>query len=301
MGICQACAKLHRNFADNGVMLLAGVSPNLFAAKAHGGRERVVAALEEYFAAASYNDGSHLIKVRARFLQRNFARNDIARFECVNGIAILVNTVPTAFWTVYHTFSDPAVLEAVRKEASSILMLEETGGTVTRMLDFSNLKRLPVIASVIQESLRHRTSGAGARILVEDTMLENRYLLKKGSYLTIPGHELHFDQDAWGESANDFDFQRFVGSSKRIHSGKFRGFGGGANLCPGRLFAMTEISAIVAMLALKYDMTTDSGKWIDPGQDFGNVTLAIAPPKRNTTVEIIPREGWDGGLWKFRF
>ena len=281
--------------------MLAGFAANAFAAKAHQGRERVVAALEDYFAAQSYNEGSHLIKVRARFIQQSFAKNDVARFECVNGIAILVNTVPTAFWTVWHVFSDPAVLEAVRKEASSILSLEENGGSVTRTLDFSNLKRLPVIASVMQESLRYRTSGTGARMVVEDTLLENRYLLKKGSYLIIPGHELHFDEAAWGKTSGDFDFRRFIEPPRKINSGNFRGFGGGANLCPGRMFAMTEISALVAMLALKYDMTTESGNWVDPGQDFSNVTLAISPPKSNIIVDITAREGWAGGSWDFRF
>lgn len=72
-------------------------------------------------------------------------------------------------------------------------MLEKNDDTVIRMFNFSNLKRLSVITSVIQESLRHYILNVEARILMKNIMLKNCYLLKKSFYLIISEHELHFN------------------------------------------------------------------------------------------------------------
>lgn len=125
-------------------------------------------------------------------------------------MALLVNTVPTAFWTIYHTFASTKILASVREHVDTILRIEEEHGQVFRTIDLSRLKEVPIVASIVKESLRHRGTGAGPRMVLEDIILGNRYLLKKDSYLIIPNHEMHFDIGAWGESVMDFDTQRFI-------------------------------------------------------------------------------------------
>lgn len=282
-------------------MLLAGFMPSILASKGYTGREKVVAALENYFAVNGHETASALVKARIQCLMSNVKREDLARFECVNGIAILVNTVPTAFWTIYHVFSNDMILEKVREQSSAILTTEEDCGAITRTIHLGKIKDVPFLASVLQESLRYRGSGSGVRMAMEDTLLDNRYLLKKDSYVIIPNHEMHFNENAWSGTVKDFDPQRFVKTNpQKIHSGSFRGFGGGVNLCPGRLFAMREIMALVAMFALRFDMKPAAGPWVDPQQDVGNMTLAIAPPKAKVIVDIIPRKGLEGNSWAFK-
>jgi hypothetical protein len=99
-----------RDFADDTVMLLAGVVPSVLAAKGYAGREKVVASFERFFEAKGKQHASRLVQARHHVLSNRIGPQDIARFECVNGIAILANTVPTAFWTIYHVFSDPDIL-----------------------------------------------------------------------------------------------------------------------------------------------------------------------------------------------
>ena len=282
-------------------MLLAEFMPWLLASKGYAGREKVVTAFKHYLAAKSHETASDLVKARVQCLMSNVTLEDLARFESVNGIAILANTVPTAFWTMYHVFSDASILEIVREESSAILSTEENCGVITRIIDLGKVKDAPIFTSIIQESLRHRASGSGIRMVLEDTLLDDCYLLKKDSYLIIPNREIHFDENAWGKTVKDFDPYRFTKANpQKVHSGAFRGFGGGVNLCPGKLFAMREITALVAMFALRFDIKPSFGPWVDPQQDTSNMSLAIAPPKKKVLVDITPRNGWEGGSWTFK-
>ena len=282
-------------------MLLIGIMPKLLAFKGYSGREKIVRSFGQYFSTDAYKSGSDLVKARLQVLKQDIDPENIARFECVNGIALLANTVPTAFWTIYHIFADPAILETVREHASTILTTEEAQGKVIRTIDLSRLKEVPILTSILYEALRHRGSGTGPRMIVDDIAIDGRYLLKKDSYLIIRNHEMHFNKQTWGETVEDFDAERFLKeNAKKINPAAFRGFGGGANLCPGKTFATIEVVALVAMFALRYDMRPASGEWVDPEQDLTNLSLAIAPPKKRCIVDIMPRSGSEGVSWTFK-
>lgn len=218
---------------------------------------------------------------------------DVARFESVQGITILSNTIPSAFWTIYHVFSRPAILQSIRDEAFLHLTVEDIQGTSVHTLDVTKVRETPVFLSAMQEATRHQSFGAGTRMVMEDVLLDNRYLLKKGSFLIMPNNVMHFDESAWGPTVNDFDAQRFMKkkSSAKIHSAAFRTFGGGANLCPGRFFATTEILSLLAMLALRYEITPVSGEWVAPKLDFANMSSIVTPPKTRIPVTSSPRKG----------
>ena len=84
-----------------------------------------------------------------------------------------------------------------------------------------------------------------------------------------------------------------------MNPGAFRGWGGGANLCPGKPFATTEIVALVIMLALRYDIVPVSGQWTDPHQDLVNISLAISPPKAKVLVNLKAKERDGRQSWAF--
>ena len=255
-------------------MLMPGFLPGLLAPKGYAGREKVVATFQRYFAANGAETGSVLTKARHKVLKRYFSAEDIARYECVNGLAILLNSVPTAFWTTYHIFSEQELLKTVRHHVENITTVKEDGGRRLRVIDLARLKEIPILASVVQESLRFRTTGVGPRMAMEDIMLSNRYLIKKGYYFVISSHEMHFDQRIWGDTTNTFDAQRFTKSdTKKVPSAAFRGFVGGVNLCPGKGFAMAEIIAFIALLTARFDLKPESGHWTGPGQDLSNISL----------------------------
>lgn len=274
--------------------------PSLTCAKAYAGREKVVVAFERYYEAGGIDSASQYLKARSRATESfDLSVNDTARIEAITGHGLLANTKPTAFWTLYHLFSDPLLLQEVREQSIPLLTVEENNGTVLRTIDIANIRNVPILSSLLQESLRHYASGTGSRIVVEDTMLDDRYLLKKNAFIFMPNHSYHFDAFVWGPTVKAFDARRFI-KAKSHHAGAFRGFGGGANLCPGRFLAANQILSMCAMFALRYDIAPVSGEWVHPGTEDSNMTLIVHPPKNVTNVRVTVRKGWEGGSWAFK-
>ena len=118
---------------------------------------------------------------------------DIAKFECGQSIAVLVNTVPAVFWMVYCIYSNPKVLEELRQEVSTIV-LKIAGQDHIRKLDISQVKpSCPILISTFQEVLRHRAMGISIRQVMEDTLLDGRYLLKKDGIVQMPSRVVYTD------------------------------------------------------------------------------------------------------------
>jgi len=116
----------------------------------------------------------------------------------------------------------------------------------------------PLLASLVQETLRVQSTNASRRILLKDTLLDNQYLLKQGSILLIPSAELHNSASVWGSSAKDFDSRHFLqkhNNQARIPSSAYRAYGSGALLCPGRFLAVNEILTVLTIMVLRYDLS----------------------------------------------
>lgn len=293
-----------RNFA-NAVMLipLPGILPKLLARKGIAARERVVAAINQYYASGGLQTGSKLPMVRYNSVKHIMPDGDIARTECTHGLAIMGNIVPAAFWTVFHVFSDLAVLEKVRTQVEEIAVMETVAANQAkhRVIDRDRLKDAPILLSVIQETLRYRARGTGPRMVQEDVTLsdnQREYHIEKDSVVMIAHEAMHYNEDVWGENANQFVAERFLPGNK-IPTNAFRGFGGGANMCPGKSLATNVIAGLVAMLAMQFDLEPADGKWIEPGQDQSNMARENTPPLRKTFVNVIPRPGMDKVRWKF--
>ena len=267
--------------------------------KAYAGRERFVAAFEDYINHNGPDTASPIVQARNQISdEHGLSINDKARFEVVQGHAILANTIPTAFWTLFHVLSDPSILAEVREEASKLLTIKTQNGVVTHTLDISKIRDIAILHSTLHESLRHYGSGTGSRIVTEDIMLDEKYLLKKNSFVFMPNKSYHFDQASWGPTVNGFNARRFI-DVKSVPGGAFRGFGGGATLCPGRFFAMNEILTMCAMFALKYEITPTSGSWEHLDSDDSNMSLLVHPPRKTMNVNVAVRKGWEGGSWAF--
>ena len=272
--------------------------------RAYKGRETFVTAFEEYFASGATEAASDYIKAAAKVIDRyDISFNDKARFEISNAHAILANTVPTAFWTLYHIFSDRAVLAEVREAVMPLVSIRGTSEKhPVREIHIGTIREVPILRSVLYECLRHYATGTGARIAVEDTMLDGRYLLRKGSFVFMPNKCYHFNVSAWGPTVDEFDARRFCGPKglQKPRHGAFRGFGGGVNKCPGWFFAMNEILSMCAMLAIRFDIEPISGVWKHPGVDEENMSFIVSPPKRDLSVKFSARQCWTHGSWAFK-
>lgn len=205
-------------------------------------------------------------------------------------MAILGNTGPAGFWLTYHIFSDPNVLADIRNEVAKIVKSGANG----RIVDITDIKTsCPILLSTLQEVLRFHSIGTSVRIVMEDHLLDGKYLLKKGNTVMIPGTVQHTLPSIWGEKVAEFDHRRFLrsGNSKRPNPVAFRGFGGGTTLCPGRHFASTEILAFAALMALRFDIAPVSGKWVRPTTENAEMWATVPQPDKDIDVAITPRTG----------
>ena len=199
---------------------------------------------------------------------------------------ILVNTVPSAYWTLLHAWSDASLLTDVRTELNAAILKANTpDGCPLYTLDVSALRHsCPLLLAIFQEVLRFHSYSAASRMVMEDTLLADRYLLKKGAMVQMPSAVIHANKNMWGDDSTVFNPRRMLrrtgtGTTKengvvgegtqgsgtsnekiteteraKLHPAAFRAFGGAPWLCPGRHFATTEVLVFVASMLMRFDV-----------------------------------------------
>lgn len=293
---------IYRDFGSDLGLLILNFFPSLSARNGFRGRKIVSEAFFEYFQNNSHESGSTLVQTRYNTSIRNqIPVADIARFEVGGAIAVLINTAPTTFWMFFHVYSNVESLKDIRDEVASIMTTTvNRDGTQTRILEMASIKsKCPILTSTFQEVLRHHSVSVGVRQVMEDTLLNNKYLLRKDSTIFMPNIVTHQDPSIWGADVSTFDHKRFI-KGQRANASAFRAFGGGSTLCPGRHFATTEILAMVAMALMRYDISPVAGNaWLAPSTGKTNIAAAVNEPDYDIEVEVKARKGFETGQWLF--
>ncbi|KAK4652584.1 hypothetical protein QC762_501870 [Podospora pseudocomata] len=290
---------------EQGIMpIIINILPILFARKAIAARAKVSQAFYKYYTSNGQESASLLTRLRYGVATRNkLPVEDIAKIEIGGTIAIMVNTIPAAFWTLFYVHANPALLASIRAEVEACIETARgEDGTVTRTINIVTLKaNCPLLLSSYQETLRYVGMGTPVREVTQDTYLDG-YLLKKGALIQMPTRVVHSDPKLWGENVNDFVPERFLPENKssRPKESCFRTFGGGKTLCPGRHFATNEILAVVAVFVARLEMEpVDKEKgWEAPTSWNTGAAGQIMAPDRDVEVDIKRREGVEEG-WRW--
>ncbi|KAI1412515.1 cytochrome P450 [Hypoxylon sp. FL1857] len=277
---------------ESGIMtLLMDFMPSIFARKSLRARDLMVTELERYFQHDWHLDGSLFVQLREKHNRAfGLSTEDTAHIEVGQVAGSIVNTAPTAFWAIWQVLSDPVVYEDCRKEVSQLVQADLNGACT---IDLAQVRvRCPVMVSTWQEVLRFHGTSIAARIIQEDTLVDNQYLLKKGGVVLMPNTVIHSNQSLWGPTTGQFNHRRFLKTKERgttrHPAAAFRGFGGGHILCPGRHFASTEILSFLALLLLRFDVRPVGGEWTQPGKNMV-MDRACPLPKKDVQVELIPK------------
>ena len=285
--------------------LVIGILPSITARNGIAARAKVSKAFEQYFKHGGHTQGSILVNNRYEAaLRYGFSIEDWAPYEVGSAIAILVNTAPVVFWMIVSIFSDQGLLVDLRSEIESVMTTSTENGII-RSLDITRLKQdCPLLTSTLQEVLRFRSSAASVRQVMEDTVLNDSWLLKKDSILRIPSQIVHTTKAIWGDDVEEFNARRFLKEhvakgAKKPSPAAFRTFGGGTTLCPGRHFATFQVLAIVMMFVVRYDVAPLSGEWTEPTVENTNIASAITTPDNDIEVEVSLRKGYEEGEWAF--
>jgi len=178
------------------------------------------------------------------------------------------NAIPASGWMLFHIITSPQDL--LPRLLSEISTTQNPDGT----LDIPKLITLPLFLSIYTETLRMYVAVNVTREIHADFVIDG-HLLKKGNTIMAPSWLGHRDSDVWNNLHPDhppvdvFYAERFlrqegdkVVCSTAGLSGTYFPYGGGAHICPGRIFAKQEILAAVAMVLLSFDF--EFVGWVNP-------------------------------------
>ena len=320
-------------FEDGMLGLVIDVLPQFTARKAYQARKRVLNGLAEYVREKRYKEASPLIRERIETnLNYGMSERMAGHGELVLMFGILGNAVPSLFWLITLIFSRPELLRQIREEAQKAIGSDSASREGSPITGTAGLRRriavsskqiqkaCPLLYSCYRETLRYISLLTSPRLVTEDTMLGDKYLLRKGSVVQIAGGVIHYDERIWGADVASFNPYRFLspesgfGSDlgpgdaaqhtalplpKGVPSPAFRAFGGGNVICPGRHFAQSELMATAAVLALGFDIqSAESGVLEVPDKDDMRIPLSVMKPVYDPQVRIRRRKGWEDISWQ---
>ena len=306
---------------ENGMLpLLADICPAITARKPYLARKRMLKGLQEFVETERYKKASTLIQQRVSInLKHGLTTKMAGNAELIMLFGIIGNAVPTTFWLLANIFSRPALLAELRQEAEKAVIRKDQEAIVSvNMLKTS----CPLLVSAYRETLRTISNTSSVRYVLEDTLIANKYLLKKNSIVQIASGVIHVDENVWGADAATFNPRRFISSSsnnnteqfstgsgaagsqtatqlpKNVPSAAYRAFGGGSVICPGRHFAQNEIVGFAALMLLAFDVTTEDGGVIGlPEKDDRRIPLGVMKPAKDVRVRIRRREASEWMRW----
>jgi cytochrome P450 len=170
-------------------------------------------------------------------------------------------------WTLYLLSRHPSVEERLRREVAAV-----TGGAPLRA---EHIDALSYTKQVIQEAMRlYPPAPVIVREAQRDIRLGGR-IVKAGTVIYVPLYAVHRHEALW-QKPDRFDPERFDPDAVKARNRlAYLPFGAGPRICIGMGFALTEMTAIVAVL-------------------IGAFTLRLRPgyvPKPTLRVTLRPQRG----------
>lgn len=231
-------------------MLALNFMPSITAPKGNAARIAITAEFIKYYDACLDKEANEFVKGRFRAARNwGLTMEEVCKAEVTILSASVTNTVPNVFYAICYVFSDPALTTDLREEVSKIVTRSTRNGVDTVALNISMIEtHCPLLVSCYSETMRLNKTGASIRTALSDVMLNNQYLLKKGSLIQIATDIVQSDLKTWGLDAKSFNARRFIEKEslskeeKKAQTQAWMPFGGGRNMCPGRHLAFTEIT-----------------------------------------------------------
>ncbi|KAI1390768.1 putative cytochrome P450 [Hypoxylon trugodes] len=285
---------------DEGIMMLVlNIFPSITAPKAVKARQRLADAFKAYHRSGRKNGQKGMCQVVNNLTelgrQYNCSDEYLARSELGLFTGLMINTVPALFWFLSFILNDDELMQKIRTEIAPAVEKRANG---TQFVAINTVReKCPLLLSTFQEVLRLTVAGIGTFEVLEDTVLDNKYLLKKGRAIQIPALAIHTDKEAWGEDAEKFIPDRFTRPGRQ-HPSAFRTFGGGSSLCPGRHIAADLMMTVTIMMLTSFDFEFAPGSQRMPGMDRNKIG-SMMKPLSGFNLTMARRPGQDNVKWEF--
>ncbi|GAB1315261.1 Abscisic acid 8'-hydroxylase 4 [Madurella fahalii] len=204
-------------------------------------------------------------------------------FWSING-----NTRKAPFWIFsYLLCGNQHLVDIIRTETAPAM---HEDGTVD-VAYLINDQTCPRLNSVWDETVRLTAFAASVRFLTHDVELGGK-TLRKGNRLMMPQRQLHFNTQAFGETAAQFDPDRFWNDPSLRRNPSLRPFGGGATMCPGRNLAKQTTLAFVTKVVHDFDISLDppNQKFPEPAEGKPSIGLVDVQEGHDLRVRLCPRK-----------
>ena len=241
----ETLAERSRQSELTGAPLLMNFAPRMVARGAVKARTMAEKAFIKYYKDGDLDHASSFAKARFRPpSEYDLSLEDSARLEFSLLFGVLSTSVPVAFWTISRICAKIDLLSDLRSELETIIVIDTSAQRTTFVVEIDWMKsKCPPLASIYQEVLRIHSCFSFTRVVLKDTIIDDKYVLKKGGMILIPSNIIHASTSAWGPNATETDFRRFMpkeffGIRQAPHT--FRSFGCPPNPCRGRHFADKE-------------------------------------------------------------
>ncbi|KAI1850298.1 hypothetical protein JX266_004156 [Neoarthrinium moseri] len=174
--------------------------------------------------------------------------------------------------TLYHIYSNPAILQRLRDE-----FLSERLSTYDASL--ASLEKLPYLTAVIMEGLRLSPALATrmARVSPDRDLVYKAWTIPAGTPVGMTLISMHLNSQVYSEP-EQFDPERWVNTNTKKQAGKaFAPFGQGTRNCLGMHLAWAELYIVIAVLVQRFDFEFDIGagrdiKWVSDKFTIGTAT-----------------------------
>ncbi|KAL3697650.1 hypothetical protein R1sor_011726 [Riccia sorocarpa] len=195
-----------------------------------------------------------------------------------------IDTTTTGiFWPLLQLMRHPEHRKKVQEELDVVVGRD-------RLVDESDLPRLPYLRATIKEAFRVPTAVPflAPRESLEACKIAG-YDIPKGTRLIVNAYAIHNSPEFWLEPEK-FDPDRFLDPKNPVKHDEYKyiPFGGGRRMCPGMDSATLFVESFLARLLHCCDLSLPEGmipQDVDSGASFG-VTLA---PTTSLRVIATPR------------
>ncbi|KAL4671756.1 hypothetical protein H8959_004465 [Pygathrix nigripes] len=273
--------------------LVAGLPIHMFRT-AHNAREKLAESLK-HENLQKRESVSELIRLRM-FLNDTLSTFDDlekAKTHLVVLWASQANTIPATFWSLFQMIRNPEAMKAATEEVKRTL--ENAGQKVSLegnpiCLSQTQLNDLPVLESIIKESLRLSSASLNIRTAKEDFTLhleDGSYNIRKDDIIALYPQLMHLDPEIYPDPLT-FKYDRYLDENGKTKTTfycnglklkyYYMPFGSGATICPGRVFAIHEIKQFLVLMLSYFELELVEGQAKCPPLDQSRAGLGILPP-----------------------
>lgn len=281
--------------------LMVDFMPSITARKPYRARKILERAWDSDHSSGLMNDACSMVRDRDENARKyGVAETEVRSWSWVMWFAPSTNSGPVAYWLLSYIFADAELLEDIRKEISKVVTISTVGGQKRVALEVGRVQNdCPLLYAAWEETLRLAVPTVSVRLVTEDTIIADKYLLKKGSTVQLPSGVNHVSSAIWGPRPEQFDPRRMLKSTidslpkeqQKIRLQAYWSWGGGKWKCPGQKFAIAEILPFAASMLLAFDIKMKNGDMMKVQKDvLRMLTKNVDLPAKDFDVVIKRRD-----------